>query len=93
MLADELEDSFTDGILNLADRGFFSMNRWIRFFARGAHLVWRVKNGAKSVPFKTIKTLPDGSELVLLRESDSMLGKRRRETGDKTLSRRSRTCT
>ncbi|HXL91624.1 MAG TPA: IS4 family transposase [Streptosporangiaceae bacterium] len=86
-LADELEDSFTAGILNLADRGFFSMNRWIRFSARGAHLVWRVKNGAKSVPFKTIKTLPDGSELVLLRESGSMLGKRRREHGDKTLTR------
>ena len=86
-LADELEGSFTAGILNLADRGFFSMDRWIRFSARGAHLVWRVKNGAKSVPFKTIKTLPDGSELVLLRESDSMLGKRRREHGDKTLPR------
>ena len=86
-LADELEDSFTDGILNLADRGFFSMHRWIRFSARGAQLVWRVKNGAKSVPFKTLQTLPDGSELVLLRESSSMLGKRRRETGDKTLPR------
>jgi hypothetical protein len=86
-LADELEESFTAGILNTADRGFFSMGRWIRFSARGAHLAWRVKNGAKSVPFQTIKTLTDGSELVLLRESDSMLGKRRREHGDKTLLR------
>jgi hypothetical protein len=86
-LADELEQSFTAGILNTADRGFFSMDRWIRFSARGAHLTWRVKNGARSVPFKTIKALPDGSELVLLRESGSMLGKRRRESGDKTLPR------
>src|SRR6202522_3328737 len=86
-LADELEQSFTEGILKTADRGFFSMDRWIRFSARGAHLAWRVKKGAKSVPFKTIKTLPDGSELVLLRESGSMLGKRRRESGDKTLPR------
>ena len=86
-LADELEGSFTAGILNTADRGFFSMDRWIRFSARGAHLAWRVKNGAKSVPFKTLKTLPDGSELVQLRESDSMLGKRRRDAGDKTLPR------
>src|SRR6266536_3306950 len=86
-LADELEQSFTEGILNTADRGFFSMDRWIRFSARGAHLAWRVKNGAKSVPFKTIKTLKDGSELVLLRESDSMLSKRRRQHGDKTLPR------
>ena len=86
-LADELEQSFTAGLLNTADRGFFSMDRWIRFSARGAHLAWRVKNGAKSVPFKTIKTLPDGSELVLLRESGSMLGKRRRDSGDKTRPR------
>ncbi len=86
-LADELEPSFTAGIVNLADRGFFSMDRWIRFSAAGAHLVWRVKNGAKSVPFKTLRTLKDGSELVLLRESDSMLGKRRREHKDKTLPR------
>jgi Transposase DDE domain/Insertion element 4 transposase N-terminal len=86
-LADELEDSFTAGIVSTADRGFFSMDRWIRFSARGAHLVWRVKNGAKSVPFKTLETLPDGSELVLLRESDSMLARRRRENKDKTLPR------
>ena len=86
-LADELKSSFTGGILNTADRGFFSMDRWIGFSARGAHLAWRVKNGATSVPFKTIKTLKDGSELVLLRESESMLGKRRREHADKTLPR------
>ena len=60
---------------------------WIRFSAAGAHLVWRVKNGAKSMPFTTLRTLSDGSELVLLRESASMLGKRRRDAGDKTLPR------
>jgi hypothetical protein len=86
-LADELEASFTPGILNLADRGFFSMDRWIRFSASGAHLAWRVKNGAKSVPFTTIRTLKDGSGLVLLRESAGMPGKRRRDAGDKTLPR------
>ncbi len=86
-LADELQASFTAGIINLADRGFFSMDRWIRFSANGAHLAWRVKNGAKSVPFRTIQTLKDGSELVLLRESSGMLGKRRRQAGDKTLTR------
>jgi hypothetical protein len=86
-LADELESSFTPGIINLADRGFFSMDRWFRFSASGAHLAWRVKNNAKSVPFKTLRTLADGSELVLLHESGSMLGKRRRDAGDKTLPR------
>jgi hypothetical protein len=79
-LADQLEDSFRPGILNLADRGFFSMHRWIRFSARGADLAWRVKNGAKSVPLKTIKTLPDGSELVMMHESDGMRTRRRRDT-------------
>jgi hypothetical protein len=82
-LADQLEDSFGPGMLNLADRGFFSMDRFLRFSARGAHLAWRVKNGAKCVPFKTVRELPDGSELVMLRESAGMRTRRRRETGDR----------
>jgi len=86
-LVDELAGTLRPGMLNLADRGFFSMDRWIRFSATRAHLCWRVKNGAKSVPFKTLKTLPDGSELVLLHESDGMLTKRRRDAGDKTAPR------
>jgi hypothetical protein len=53
-LADQLEDSFRPGMLNLADRGFFSMDRFLRFSARGADLAWHVKNGAKSVPLKTV---------------------------------------
>jgi hypothetical protein len=81
-LADGLASSFTPGILSLADRGFFSMDRFTGFSAGGAHLAWRVKNGAKSVPFKTIRVLPDGSELVMLHESDSMRTRRRREAGD-----------
>ena len=81
-LADQLEDSFGPGILNLADRGFFSMHRWIRFSAAGADLAWRIKNGAKSVPLKTTRTLPDGSELVMLHESDGMRTRRRKEAGD-----------
>jgi hypothetical protein len=86
-LADELETSFTPGIINLADRGFFSMDRWLRFSARGAGLAWRVKNGEKSLPVTVLRTLADGSELVLLRESKLMLGRRRRAAGDKTLPR------
>ena len=86
-LADQLEDSFTPGILSLADRGFFSMDRFLRFSARGADLAWRIKNGAKSVPLKTIRTLPDGSELVMLHESDGMRARRRRETGDRHAER------
>jgi DDE family transposase/transposase IS4-like protein len=81
-LADELAGSFKAGMINLADRGFFSMDRWLGFSAGGAHLAWRVKNGARSVPFKTIRTLPDGSELVMLHESDGMRSRRRRDAGD-----------
>jgi Insertion element 4 transposase N-terminal/Transposase DDE domain len=86
-LADKLEWSFRPGMLNLADRGFFSMDRWLRFSAAGAHLAWRVKNGAKSVPFRTVRELPDGSELVMLHESDGMRTRRRRETGDRHAQR------
>jgi Transposase DDE domain len=84
-LADGLEEHFGPGQLNLADRGFFSMDRWIRFSAAGAHLLWRVKNGAKCVPFTTLKILKDGSELVLLRESSGMRTRRRKAAGDSSL--------
>ncbi len=81
-LADGLQDAFGPGQLNLADRGFFSMDRWLRFSGAGAHLLWRVKNGAKCVPFRTLRVLKDGSELVLLRESTSMRARRRKAAGD-----------
>jgi hypothetical protein len=84
-LADGLQDAFGSGQLNLADRGFFSMDRWLRFSGTGAHLAWRVKNGAKSVPFKTLDVLKDGSGLVLLRESAAMRARRRKIAGDKAL--------
>jgi hypothetical protein len=63
------------------------MARWIRFTKTGAHLAWRVKNGSKSLPARIIATLPDGSVLVRLHESDSMLAHRRAKTGDPTLTR------
>ena len=84
-LADQLQDAFGPGQLNLADRGFFSMDRFIRFSGTGADLLWRVKNGAKCVPFKTLRLLKDGSELVLLRESTSMRARRRKTAGDPAL--------
>ena len=86
-LADQLESALAPGTVNLADRGFFSMDRFLRFSATGAQLCWRVKNGAKSAPLRTLETLPDGSELVMLRESDGMRARRRRDAGDKTAAR------
>jgi hypothetical protein len=86
-LADQLGAAPGPGQLSLADRGFFSMDRWTRFPATGAHLLWRVKNTARSVPFRQLRTLKDGSGLVLLRESGNMPGRRRKDAGDKTLPR------
>jgi hypothetical protein len=73
------------GELNLSDRNFFSMARWVAFSATGAQLAWRVKNGKRSLPAKVIAVLPDGSRLVRLRESKGMLARRRRKAGDSTL--------
>ena len=72
-LAGQLEDTFGPGMLNLADRGFFSMHRWIRFSGTGADLAWRIKNGAKSVPLTTIRTLPSRSIFVCRAFSDDWL--------------------
>jgi hypothetical protein len=86
-LAGKLEWSFRPGMLNLADRGFFSMDRFVRFAATGASLAWRVKNSAKSIPCKTLEILSDGSELVILHESDGMRTRRRRETRNRAAPR------
>lgn len=86
-LVDGLRDALGPGMLNLADRNFFSMARWVDFSATGAHLGWRVKNGAKSLPAKVIEVLSDGSSHVRLRESNSMLSRRRAAAGDPELPR------
>ncbi len=88
VLADSLISELRPGTINLADRGFFSMDRWVRASTTGAHLVWRVKNGARSLPARLDKTLPDASARVMLHESDQMLARRRKKTcGDKSLPR------
>ena len=86
-LWDRLVGRLRPGTLNLADRNFFSMNRWRVAAATGAQLVWRVKNGQKSVPVKIIKQLSDGSSRVRLRESNAMLYARRKAIGDPRATR------
>jgi hypothetical protein len=81
-LTDGLDVYLAPGTLNLADRNFFSMDRWLRFAATGAQLAWRVQNGTKSLPARLLQRLPDGSYLVRLRESDAMRAKRRKASGD-----------
>src|SRR6266511_1728043 len=86
-LVDQLLDTLLPGTLNLADRNFFSMARWVRCTATGAHLAWRVKNGAKSLPARIVRVLSDGSAVLRLHESDAMLTARRAKTGDLNLPR------
>lgn len=88
-LWDRLTDRLRPGMLLLGDRNFFSMNRWRLAADTGADLAWRVKNGAKSLPVDHTRSrrLPDGSVLVVLRESDSMLSARRRATRQKRAPR------
>ena len=50
-------------------------------------MIWRVKNGTRSLPARIVATLPDGAVLVVLRESDAMRCARRKAAGDATLPR------
>jgi hypothetical protein len=86
-LWDRLAGCLRPGTLNHADRDFFSLHRWRTAAATGAHLVWRVKNGRNSLPATVIRTLPDGSHEVRLRESDAMLSRRRTTSGEKKAPR------
>jgi hypothetical protein len=86
-LWDRLVTRLTPGTLNLADRNFFSMHRWRTAAATGAHLAWRVKNGITSLPATVTAVLPDGSQRVRLRESDAMLARRRKTTGNPRAAR------
>lgn len=87
VLWDRLVACLQPGTINLADRNFFSMHRWHIAAATGAHLAWRVKNGHQSLPAKVLHTLPDGSHRVRLRESDAMLARRRKTSGDPKAAR------
>jgi len=81
-LADGLFWSLRGGMVNLADRGFPSMERYLAAAGTGADLVWRWKNGKDCLPARTLEVLPDGSELVVMRESGGMLARRRRASRD-----------
>jgi hypothetical protein len=86
-LTDTLVDELAPGTLNLADRNFFSMARFLACAATGAELAWRVKNSNQHLPAKVVATRPDGSQLVRLHESDAMLARRRRNAGRYSLPR------
>jgi hypothetical protein len=60
-LADRLLGSLCEGMLCLADRGFYSFERFTAAHKTGAQLLWRVKS---SLVLKRERTLGDGSYLT-----------------------------
>lgn len=60
-LADELWDSLSAGMLCLADRNFYSFERFQKARGTGAQLLWRVKS---DVGLPREQTLADGSYLT-----------------------------
>ncbi len=60
-LADRLWDSLKDGMLCLADRGFYGFECFQKARSTGAQLLWRVKS---NVCLPREQTLPDGSYLT-----------------------------
>ena len=60
-LADELWESLGGGMLCLADRNFYSFERFQKARNTGAQLLWRIKSDV-GLPRK--QTLPDGSYLT-----------------------------
>jgi hypothetical protein len=57
-LAREVFRSLEEGLLLLADRGFFGVDLWKTAAATGADLLWRVR---KDIVLAVIEQLPDGS--------------------------------
>ncbi len=60
-LADELWDSLTGGMLCLADRNFYSYERFQKARSSGAQLLWRVRS---NVGLPRERSLADGSYLT-----------------------------
>ena len=80
------------GMLLLADRNYYSFNRWHDAAATGAHLLWRMKlGGGKGVLRLPVHTrLPDGSYLSVLHEPHPARKARSLRTGVGTSLQRRR---
>ena len=62
----ELLDRLRQGMLCLADRGFYSFTAWQKASGAGADLLWRVKDNLKLEP---VQDLDDGSYLADIYDS------------------------
>jgi hypothetical protein len=62
-LVDRLAGALRPGTVNLADRNFFSMRRFLAFAATGTHLLWRVENPCSTTrasprPVRSLRAAP-----------------------------------
>ena len=69
-LFDPLIERLDAGMILLADRYYYSFERWKHCAGRGAALLWRVKSSLK---LKPVMVLPDGSYLARIRPSDRLV--------------------
>lgn len=74
VLADRLWGSLEEGMLCLADRGFYGYERFKTVAETGAELLWRVNS---TVKLPREQTLPDGSYLTRIAKDNH--GRRRRD--------------
>lgn len=65
-LAAKLVRSLVEGMLVLADRGFFGVALWHAYLDAGAQLLWRIKG---NVATQILSRLPDGTYLARVRPS------------------------
>jgi hypothetical protein len=68
-LAEQLLPELGDGMLLLADRGFFSFALWRKASHTGADLLWRVRTDPAGPKPQHVQDLSDGSWLAHLRRS------------------------
>ena len=74
-LAGELAGCLREGMLLLADRGFYSFGLWRAAGRTGAHLLWRVTAG---LHLPVVRALPDGSWLAHINDPAAVTRRARR---------------
>ncbi len=75
-LTESLLERLEQGMLLLADRGFFSYALWRRAIGTGADLLWRVRTDSAGPKPTHVEDLPDGSWLAHLRRTTPAAARR-----------------
>jgi len=75
-LTESLLERLEQGMLLLADRGFFSYALWRKAIGTGADLLWRVRTDKAGPKPTHVEDLPDGSWLAHLRRTTPAAARR-----------------